>query len=453
MSSLALPPTRQTLFGGSRAEQVVTDNKIPAHSDVVIIGGGIIGLMTAWHLARRGLQVAVCEKGEVAGEASGRAFGWASGLLLDPCKMELTRASLESWDEAQSLLGETGYRVNGLCYLAENDEEMGYFEAWRDQVKGSGYDGIEMLDSAGIRQLFPGANRAWSGGICARHDGSIEPKLAAPAAARGVIRAGGRVLQHCAVRSLDTRNGAVCGVVTEHGPISCSTVLLAAGIWTRLFCGNHRIDVPQLYFLMTMGCTTAAPAGPVGSGGQEAWAWRRQVDGAYSLGRLRGQRVPITRDSIQLFSKFAPMLKAEARNTSLTFGRDTLRDWSWSRRWRPDEATIFERVRIYEPSIDSAVPESSLRLNGENFAALRAARLAEAWAGAITVTPDNEPIAGPVEQLRGLYLVTGTSYGMTWAPTIGCMMADLMTGKTPRLDPTRYRLGRFYDGSPITVKI
>ena len=451
---MRLPPTRLTPHGRNRAAAVPYLDAIPPACDVVVIGAGASGMLTAWNLAARGLSVTVCEKGEVGAEASSRAFGWISGLLLDPCKHELSQQSLELWNEAQTEAGEFGYRTNGLCYLAETKEELGFFEAWRDGALSSRYRDIEVLDALGVERLLPNSTRKWFGGIWARSDGSIEPKLVAASLADGARRRGVKIVQQCTVRGIDLAAGRVAGVVTEHGRIRTPSVVYAGNVWSRLFFGNLGIDVPQVYVLMSMGCTRSSLAdGPTCSGGQEQWAWRRQIDGAYSLGRLRGQRLPVTRDCIQLFSKFIPALKAEARNVHLSFGKDARRDLFWPRSWPLDQPGIFEQSRIFDPAPDNRPSEQSLRLNAENSTAFRGTALGEIWAGGVTITPDNLPIAGPIEKIPGLYLITGGSYGLTWAPVLGRMVADLITRRTPTLDPSPYRLSRFFDGSPIIPRV
>ena len=83
--------------GVARAQTVESDRDVPAEADVVVIGGGYLGCITALNLAERGVSVVLCEKGVVAGEASGRAVGLVEYELLSPVKMELIARSIELW--------------------------------------------------------------------------------------------------------------------------------------------------------------------------------------------------------------------------------------------------------------------------------------------------------------------------------------------------------------------
>ena len=448
---VSLPESRITSYGRTRALEFASDPTPPAATEVVVIGGGINGVVVAWLLARRGVPVLLCEKADIGCESSGRAFGWISELLLDPVKMALSSASKTGWAELQRDVGETGYRVDGLCYLAETSEEMDFYGDWLRSVEGIGSPDSRLLDAEGVAARLPGLRRRWAGGILAPSDGCAEPQLAAPVVAAAARSAGANIMTGCAVRGLDIAAGKVAGVVTERGAVRATAVVFAGNAWSRLFCGNHGIDVPQLYVILSQARVGPIANGPIGCGGQSEWAWRRQIDGGYSLGGLRGQRLPLTRDCIQLFSRFLPILKTERAFIRPSLDRDARRDWGWRRRWTMAETAPFERHRILDPQANHASRAVALGRIREELDGFDNAPLAEVWAGAITVTPDNLPIASMVDAIPGLFLITGCSYGLTWAPALGRLVADQITGQTPALDPRQFQLCRFFDGRPLRV--
>ena len=99
--------------------------------------------------------------------------------------------------------------------------------------------------------------------------------------------------------------GGVSGVVTEHGPIRCSSVVLAGGAWSRLFAGNLGIDFPQLKILGTVarvGPVAGVPDMPVGG---DKFAFRKRVDGGYSIARRNKTLVEITPDDAYLWGRLA----------------------------------------------------------------------------------------------------------------------------------------------------
>ncbi len=104
---------------------VVSSPTLPGSVDVVIIGAGIIGAFTAWFLAKRGMKVALLEKGFVGGEQSSRNWGWCRQQNRDARELPMATHSLRLWEEFEATSGEsTGFRRSGLLYLSNSDEEL-----------------------------------------------------------------------------------------------------------------------------------------------------------------------------------------------------------------------------------------------------------------------------------------------------------------------------------------
>ena len=448
-----LPTARQTPHGPVLARVFNSKHtSIPEESGVVVIGGGIAGVSTALFLARKGVSVTLCEKGEIAGESSSRAFGWISELLLDPLKMELCAQSKRLWTSLQEECGELGYRQNGLVYLAESEEDLGFYEHWLSAVNGTCDPGNALLSPGDVKKRFPGTDKDWLGGIYSPTDGSLEPTIATTVLAESAQDRGANIITNCAVRMLDTQSGKVAGVHTEQGYIKTERVLYAGNTWSRLFCGNLGIDVPQLYAIMTMARTGQLENGPIACGGTHPFAWRQRIDGAYILGREYDIRVPLTRDAFQQASRFAAFRKEYERMPSkLSLGMDALKDWLWPRKWGASDITVFEKNRVLSPAIEKSVPRKTLALNQKAFPAFKDTDIEEFWSGALTLTPDNMPIASAISSVPGFYLLTGASYGLTWGPALGKMMSDLMTGSSPAIDARPFRYERFFDGSELKV--
>ncbi len=227
-------------------DSVQSDPALPTRAGVVVIGGGIIGTCTALFLAEKGHSVVLCEKGRIGAEQSSRNWGWCRTMGRDTREIPLAIESLRLWRGMNQRIGhETGFRQAGIAYLCETEQEIARQEQWLTEARQYQVD-ARMLRGAAIDTVVPGASGMFMGAMHTPTDGRAEPSQAAPAIAQAARAVGATILTECAVRGIETQGGRVSGVVTEKGRIACDTVVLAGGAWSRLFCGNAGIDLPQL---------------------------------------------------------------------------------------------------------------------------------------------------------------------------------------------------------------
>ena len=193
---------------------------LPAEADAVVIGAGIAGSFAAYYLARRGLKVALLEKGVVGGEQSSRNWGWCRQQNRDARELPVSTKSLELWEQFTAESGEeTGFRRCGLFYVSNSEEELATWARWGEFARTAGVSTRMMNgEEASERAGFTG--QRWRGGVFSPTDGIANPALAAPAAAKALMKLGGTVHQTCAARGIETSGGSVSAVVTDKGTIS-----------------------------------------------------------------------------------------------------------------------------------------------------------------------------------------------------------------------------------------
>jgi len=209
-------------------------------ADVIIAGGGVIGLSIARELARRGVSdIVLFDKGELGKEAS-----WAAGGILAPQVeadasddfFKLATASRDLYPNlARALHDETGIDVEldqtGTLYVAFSDDDEAELRQRFEWQQRIGLQ-VEWLDAADVRHLEPNVSREVRCALRFPDDWQVENRKLVAALIASNERLGVTLSSHCAVTALRTDGGRVVGVETANGPISAPTVVVCAGAWT-----------------------------------------------------------------------------------------------------------------------------------------------------------------------------------------------------------------------------
>jgi glycine/D-amino acid oxidase-like deaminating enzyme len=438
-------------FPISEASPVRFAAPLPDRADVVVVGGGVIGVMTAWFLRERGLSVVVCEKGRIAGEQSGRNWGWVRQQGRDPGELPIMVESLSIWKRLAAEMGDgLGFRQTGVLYLAKTEREIAGFEAWTEHSRAHQLD-TRLLTASETMAMLKGAVAPWKGGLFTASDARAEPWVAVPALAAVAEEKGVVIREACAVRGLDLAAGKVAGVVTEAGRIACDHVVVAAGAWSRLFLGQHGIRIPQLSVLASVAATEPMPEIFPGNAADDDFAFRRRADGGYSIAPGARHDFFIGRDAFASFGVYLPVLKKDFRSTNfrLAAPKGFPDAWGTPRRWSLDGASPFEYQRVLNPAPNMATLSEVQDSFARAFPSLGRPKLKAAWAGMIDSLPDVVPIVDSAP-VAGLTIATGMSgHGFGIGPGMGRVVADLVMGRPTGHDLSRFRLSRFSDGSPI----
>jgi len=335
-----------------------------------------------------------------------------------------------------------GYKQCGIMFLARSEEQMATYEAWTDSVRSLSL-GSQLLSASEIDELVPHGKGRWVGGIYTRSDGRAEPSIAVSAMARAAIAKGAILVQHCAARTLSTSGGKVSAVVTEKGEIRCDQVLLAGGAWSRRFLGNLGISLPTLP-LVASALRTKPMEGPtdISVGGPD-FSFRKHQDGGFIITQRSAVNAPLTLDHLFIGWRYLGQLRAGGGSLRVSLGREFFEDLALARRWRPNSRSPFEKVRTMDPGVNPALNQEALTNLRNAWPIFDRAKIEEAWAGVIDVTPDSTPVIDRIETLRGLTVATGFSgHGFGTGPAAGHLAADLVSNTDPIVDPTTYRFDR-----------
>ena len=405
-------------------DKIASGTNLPKRATAAIIGGGIIGVTTALELAERGLDVVLFEKGEIAAEQSSRNWGWCRQMGRDPKEIPLIIESLKLWRGMNERVGaDTGFTQCGIVYLCGTDAQLAAREKWfAENVKLFGLNS-RLISGAEAENLLPGASSLWKGALYTPADGRAEPFKAVPAMALAARRKGAKIFTNCAVRGLEMQAGRVCGVVTELGTVACDTVVLAGGAWSRRFCHNIDIELPQLGVVNSVMRTEAIDTGFTRSASGGDFAIRKRADGGFTIAHRHFSVADIVPDSFRLFRRFLPAMMMDWKGIKLRLGKRFIDEARLARRWQLDQVSPFEQVRILDPEPVHAILDEAASSLKQYFPAFAHMKIAERWAGLIDATPDTVPVMSPVEKLKGFYLATGFSgHGFGLGPGAGKLM-------------------------------
>lgn len=358
-------------------------------SDVVVVGGGLIGLSVALAAARRGMSVTVLEAETAGRHASSATAGGVRSLNRDPAEIGLARAALPLWERAAADLGrDVGFVRSGQIRVAEDAAALAALERRAAMTRALGHRHEELIGPDTLRNLEPGIAGHCLGALVVRDDGFADP-LRTLHAYRAAACAAGAELREGVPATALVPFGADLVVTTGRGETRAQAVVNAAGAWGGALAEAAGEAVPTTARALQM-CVTA-PLPP----------FVRAVLGS------QGRKLS---------------LKQFAAGHAIIGGAH--------------EGTIDAAARTGRPL--PARVAANLVTAANLFPRLREARIVRTWAGIEGWTADGLPVIGPSRTVPGLLHAFGFSgHGFALAPLIGPLLADIIAGEvvSPLLDP------------------
>ncbi|MFN4204438.1 MAG: FAD-dependent oxidoreductase, partial [Tabrizicola sp.] len=260
-------------------------SELPSASKVVVIGGGIVGCSTAYHLARMGVEVVLLERKKLTSGTTFHAAGLVGQLRTSANVTQLLGYSVELYKRLEAETGQaTGWKMNGGLRLACNQER--WTEVRRQATTAHSF-GLEMqlLTPKEAQDLWPlMATHDLVGAAFLPTDGQANPSDITLSLAKGARMAGARIFEDTKVRSVDIRDGVVKGVILESGGrIDCEKVVVCAGMWTRPFCAAHGVNVPLVpvehQYIVTERIEGVTPTLPTLRDPDRLTYWKEEVGG------------------------------------------------------------------------------------------------------------------------------------------------------------------------------
>jgi len=218
---------------------------LPSTAKTIIVGGGIIGCSTAYHLAKMGHEVLLLEKAELTSGSTWHAAGLVGQLRSSANITQLLGYSIDLYKGLEAETGlATGWKMNGGLRLACNQERWAEVKRQATTAHSFGLD-MQLLTPQEAQALWPLMDIAdVVGAAFLPTDGQANPSDITQALAKGARMGGAKLVEHTPVTDVLTDKGRVVGVRTEHGDIQCEKLVLCCGQWTRELAHRIGVNVP-----------------------------------------------------------------------------------------------------------------------------------------------------------------------------------------------------------------
>ncbi len=235
----------------------------PNTAQAVIVGGGIIGCSTAYHLARLGWDVVLLERKKLTSGTTFHAAGLVGQLRSSANITQLLGYSVDLYDRLETETGQaTGWKRNGGLRLACNPERWTEVKRQATTAHSFGLD-MQLLTPAEAQDLWPLMDIGdVVGAAFLPTDGQANPSDITLSLAKGARMAGAQIIEETKVLSVDVDRGVIKGVRTERGYIACGVVIACAGQWTRDFAKSVGVNVPLVPVEHQYMVTEAIPGMP-----------------------------------------------------------------------------------------------------------------------------------------------------------------------------------------------
>lgn len=370
-------------------------------TEVLVIGGGVLGCSIAYHLARQGREVLLLDRAKLAAEpaASWASAGGVRSQGQDPAEAALARIALARWPGLPAELGaEIGYRQGGHLLVAESDAEAAELADFVARQQALGFADVRLVDRHEAQSIAPGLGAQVRAGSFNPAAGQADPARTTRAFADAAQRLGTRFWTNTACQGLVRDSNGVVGARTERGQVRAKQTVLAAGAWSRALALSAGVDLPvRAVALQALRSTPAAPGAlaPVLGALGRALSLRQLPGGAFLVGG--GWLADVTPAG------------------------------SYRLRAQAPQANWATACAVFPP--------------------LAGQQIERAWGGLQAHVIDDLPLIGGLAGAPGLTLALGSWFGFALAPAIGQSVANLLAG-LPALELDALRPDRLAQVDP-----
>ena len=376
-----------------------------SHARVVVVGGGVVGVSTLYHLARKGWggDAVLLEKAELTSGSTWHAAGLLPLFNMSYSVGQLHKYSVELYGGLEAETGQAvGFRRVGNLRLAMNRDRMDEYRQYAATARTIGVE-IEFLTPAQIKEIWPLCDTAGLiGALLHPGDGYIQPADLTQALAAGARARGASLYRNTLVTGIERTRGNEWLVKTNGGDIVCEHVVSATGSHARRTGAMVGLDVPVMPVQHQYIVTEAHPdLAARAEQGLPEMAVLREPDGSWYLREENRGFI------LGPYEKGAPCCYV-------------------------DDPPLEAEYELFQEDIDRLEPHIEAAI--ARVPAFGECGVKQVYNGAIAYTPDGNPIVGPAWGLENFWLNEGHSFGITAAGGAGWQLAEWIVEGEPTID-------------------
>lgn len=384
------------------ALSLTTAERQPSLADVVIIGGGVIGVSIAWHLASKGVRnIVVVERSEFGSGSSAKPLGGVRANFSDPANIELGQRSLDAFRRFETDFGiDIGLEQVGYLFLARTEEEASSLSESTAIQNNMGV-GSRVIAPTECVELNPFLKSSvLTAGAFSSEDGYAQPSRVVEGYMQAARQLGVTFLNHTEVLGIDTGSDGVETIHTNRGQIRTEAAVCTAGAWSQRVSAMAGIEMPIEPVRRLVGLTAQRPTpNPV---------------------------IPFTLDlgtTFYFHNSDNGLLFGISHQQQPGFCREFSYDWV---------EEMKAAARDICPSLEHE-------------------EIVEGWAGLYENTPDRNAFIGQSSEIPNFFYATGFSgHGFLQSPAVGDLVSDMYLERPSFMDPTPFSLDRLTSATSIS---
>jgi dimethylglycine dehydrogenase len=388
---------------------------VKSSTQVVVIGGGVVGASVLYHLTKAGwTDVVLVERKELTAGSTWHAAGGMHTLNGDPNVSKLQQYTIQLYKEIEAASGQScSIHLPGGLMLASDRERMDWLRMAQARGRYLGMD-LEIISIAEAKALFPLLEEKYFiGALYDPVEGHVDPTGVTNAYAICARNAGAEIYRHTKVDALGQRPDGTWDVITDQGTIHAEHVVNAGGLWAREVGRMVGLELPVLamehIYLVTEDMPEVA-AHVAATGNEMPMAldfageiYIRQEQGGMLLGTYEQANVP----------------------------------------WSPRETPWDFNMQLLPPDLDRIAPE--LEVAFRHYPAMGLAGIKSVVNGPFTFSPDGNPLVGPIRGLRNYWVACAVMAGLSQGGGVGLALATWMTEGDPGMDIWGMDVARYGD--------